>query len=69
MEGSRRRRLSALLVQLQFTGSRLEKQILIRAFDLVMPARCPDRMPDEQPTTEPGRPPVSPRRSQGDRTS
>jgi hypothetical protein len=64
MEGVRRRRQATLSLQRGFTGSRLEKQILIRAFDLVLLARRPEQVSEEQPTTETGRP-VEPRRSQG----
>jgi hypothetical protein len=65
MEGSRTRRKATLSLQREFTGSRLEKQILIRAFDLVMPAQRMDRVSKEQSTTQTGRSPVEPRRSQG----
>jgi hypothetical protein len=65
MEASRRRRNAPLPLQREFTGSRLEKQILMRALDLVTPARRLDRMPEEQPTTQAGRPPIGPRRSPG----
>jgi hypothetical protein len=53
------------LVQREFTGSRLEKQILIRAFELVMAAQRTDRVEDEQPHAATGRPPLNPCRSQG----
>jgi len=65
MEGSRRRRNTTVPLQREFMGSRLEQQILIRAFDLVLPPQRPERVPDEHSTTETGRPPVEPRRSQG----
>jgi hypothetical protein len=66
MESSRTRRKALLSLQREFTGSRLEKQILIHAFDLVMPAQRTDRMSEEQSLTQTGRPPVEPRRRQGD---
>jgi hypothetical protein len=67
MEGSRTRQKTTLSLQREFTGSRLEKQILIRAFDLVMPARGSDRVTEEQLATETtGRPPVEPHGSHGD---
>ena len=65
MEGLRRRRPASLLVQRQFTDSRLEKQILIRAFELVVAAQRTDRVEDEQPNAETGRPLINPCRSQG----
>ena len=65
MGGSRTRRKTALSLQREFTGSRLEEQILVRAFDLVMPTQRLDRASEEQPTTQTGRSPVEPRRSQG----
>ena len=65
MEGLRRRRPASLLVQRQFTDSRLEKQILIRAFELVVAAQRADRVEDEQPNAETGRPLLNPCRSQG----
>lgn len=37
MEGSRTRRTTTVSLQREFTGSRLEKQILMRAFALLVP--------------------------------
>lgn len=40
MEGLRRRRKSALEVEREFVRSRLEPQILVRVYELVVPVIC-----------------------------
>jgi len=46
MEGLDHRRQPALSLQREFAGSRLEEQILKRAFELVLPVYCLDRPND-----------------------
>jgi hypothetical protein len=65
MEGSSRPRQPALCLHREFVGSRLEEQILKRAFALVMPVHRLDRVDDEQPKAAADHPPVNPVRSQG----
>ena len=40
MEGSRRRRKPPVDVEREFARSRLERQILVRVYELVLPAVC-----------------------------
>jgi hypothetical protein len=60
MEGSSRRRHPTLFLQREFAGSRLEEQILMRAFELVIPAFRLDVVEDELSSTEADKPPVDP---------
>jgi hypothetical protein len=65
MEGSNRRRQTAVSLYRQFTGSRLEEQILKRAFELVLPVYHLERGEDEQPKAEANSTPGHSRQSQG----
>jgi len=63
MEGSCRRRKAIVSSRREFSGSRLDREILVRAFDLVLPAQRLVQMPVAQPTADAVRPQVHPRRS------
>jgi hypothetical protein len=65
MEGTSRRRQPALSLQREFAGSRLEEQVLIQAFELVVPALRQDLVENEFWRTEVDNPPVNPLRTQG----
>jgi len=65
MDGSIARQQPTLSLQQEFAGSRLEKQILIRAFELVMPAQRHDRVADEQSSIETDGSQVNPLQSKG----
>jgi hypothetical protein len=65
MEGSSHRRQPTLSLQREFAGSRLEEQILMRAFELVIPAFRLDLVEEELSSTEADKPLVNPLRSQG----
>jgi hypothetical protein len=45
MDGSTRRRCSPLAVQREFVGFRLEKQTLVRVYELVVPLLMPASAP------------------------
>jgi hypothetical protein len=52
MEGSNNRRPSAVSLYREFTGSRLEEQILKRAFELVLPIHHLEPRANEQRQAE-----------------
>lgn len=58
MEGTSWRRQPALSLQREFAGSRLEEQILRRAFALVIPALPQESIDVEPCNNEAERPPV-----------
>jgi hypothetical protein len=65
MEGSRTRRNTTVSLRREFAGSRLEKQILVRAFALLVPVDGSEPFGEEAGKAAADRPPVIPARSQG----
>jgi len=65
MEGLHRRRGPTLSLQREFTGSRLEAQILKRAFELVLPALRQQSRASNPINTESDPASAHTRRSQG----
>jgi hypothetical protein len=65
MEGSRTRRTTTLSLQREFTDSRLEKQILIRAFSLLVPVDSSEPIAEEPEKAAADLPPATTVRSQG----
>jgi hypothetical protein len=65
MEGLRRRRNALLALQREFTGSRLEKQILMHAFALLVPVDGSEPITEEPQKRITDLPLVIPDRSQG----
>jgi hypothetical protein len=65
MEGPRRRRAATLALHREFTDSRLEKQILIRAFALLVPMDGSEPSIEEPGKTDADQSPVIASRSQG----
>jgi hypothetical protein len=63
MEG--RRRNATLALHREFTNSRLEKQVLMRAFALLVPVDGPERIAGEPGKAEVEPPPAITVRSQG----
>ena len=65
MEGANRRRQPVISLHREFTGSRLEEQILKRAFELVLPIYHRESVADERSQAEADSTPGHSRRSQG----
>jgi len=65
MEGSLTRRSTTVSLQRDFTGSRLEKQILMRAFALLVPVDGSEPIAEEPRQAAADQPPVTDVRSQG----
>jgi hypothetical protein len=65
MEGLRCRSKAALSLQREFSGSRLEEQILRRAFELVIPVLVEQVKESEPPSRAADRQPVNATQSQG----
>jgi hypothetical protein len=65
MEGLRRRSNAELSLQREFSGSRLEEQILRRAFELVIPVLVQQVKESESLNRDTDRVPVNPKQSQG----
>lgn len=69
MDGSARRRQAPLSLQRDFAGSRLEQQILARAFELIVPSNHLV-VPEQQPPDAAGKPAsTTPPQTQGARGS
>ncbi len=65
MEDTRRRRSVSLSLHREFTGSRLERQILMRAFALVIPTDRSDPSDEEPNEAAQDQRFANPSRSQG----
>jgi hypothetical protein len=65
MEGLRLRRNSLVALQREFTGSRLDKQILMHAFALLVPVHGSEPITEEPEKLITDPPLVIPDRSQG----
>jgi hypothetical protein len=65
MEGSNHRRQSVISLYREFAGSRLEEQILKRAFELVLPLVHREPVADERSHAEANSTPDYSRQSQG----
>lgn len=65
MEGSRRHRQPTVSLHREFAGSRLEEQILVRAFELVLPSLRRDLPTREGTDLDADKPPLNPVQSQG----